>query len=91
MLVFKRKTGQAFLIGNNIEIEVLEIDNGQVKLGIRAPREVTVLRKEIAVSRDANLASAKSAEGTPLDNAIARLRSRWPKFLPSDPPDQEES
>jgi carbon storage regulator len=78
MLVFKRKTGQAFLIGNDIEIEVLAVDNGQVKLGIRAPREVTVLRKEIAVSRDANLASAKSVEDTPLENAIARLRNRWP-------------
>lgn len=79
MLVIKRKTGQSLLIGDGIEIEVLGVDYGQVKLGIRAPREVTVLRKEIAASREANLASAEAVADTPLENTIARLRDRWPK------------
>lgn len=79
MLVIKRKTGQSLLIGEGIEIEVLGVDYGQVKLGIRAPREVTVLRKEIAASREANLASAETVEDKPLENTIARLRDRWPK------------
>jgi carbon storage regulator len=79
MLVFRRRTGESFLIGDNIEVEVLEIENGQVKLGIRAPREITVLRKEIAANRDANLASARPVGEQPIEDAVARLRGRWAK------------
>ncbi len=86
MLVFRRRTGEGFLIGDNIEVEVLEIENGQVKLGIRAPREITVLRKEIAANRDANLASAKPVGERPIEDAVARLRGRWPKL----PPDEKD-
>ena len=47
MLALTRKTGDAIMINNNIEITVLEVRGDQVKLGISAPKEVTIYRKEV--------------------------------------------
>lgn len=47
MLVLKRKAGESILIGENIEIQIVEIDEGKVKIGIEAPKQITVLRKEV--------------------------------------------
>ena len=47
MLVLSRRPGQSILIGRDIEIVVLGSDGVQVRVGIRAPREVTVLRREL--------------------------------------------
>lgn len=47
MLVLTRKKGQALIIGDKIEITLLEIQGDQVRIGINAPRDVTVLRKEL--------------------------------------------
>ena len=47
MLALSRKNSEALIINNNIEITVLEIKGEQVKLGISAPKEVPVYRKEV--------------------------------------------
>jgi len=47
VLVLTRKLNQSILIGDDIEIVVLEIKGGQIRLGINAPRHVQILRKEI--------------------------------------------
>ena len=47
MLVLTRKPDQSIMIGSEIEITVLEVRGEQVRLGIRAPRNVTVHRKEV--------------------------------------------
>lgn len=47
MLALSRKKNEAIVINNNIEITILEIKGEQVKLGISAPKEVTVYRKEV--------------------------------------------
>ena len=47
MLALTRKKGEALVINNNIEVTVLEIRGDQIKLGIAAPREVPVYRKEV--------------------------------------------
>ncbi len=47
MLALSRKKGEAIVINNNIEITVLEIKGDQVKIGITAPKEVPVYRKEV--------------------------------------------
>ena len=49
MLALSRKKNEALVINNNIEITILEIKGEQVKLGITAPREVPVYRKEVYV------------------------------------------
>lgn len=47
MLILTRKVGESVAIGDDIQISVVEIKGTQVKLGIRAPRDVTVHREEI--------------------------------------------
>jgi carbon storage regulator len=47
MLVITRKKGEALLIGDNIEITIIKLDDGNVKLAIDAPLNVTILRKEL--------------------------------------------
>ena len=47
MLIITRKKGQSIMIGDNIEITVSKLDDGSVKLGIDAPKDMTILRKEI--------------------------------------------
>lgn len=47
MLVLSRKKGQSIMIGNDIEISIIDIQGEQVRLGINAPRNVTVYRKEV--------------------------------------------
>ena len=63
MLALSRKKNQAIIINNNIEVTVLEIKGEQVKLGISAPKDVPVYRKEVyAQIQDAN-ADAVNMDG----------------------------
>lgn len=47
MLVITRKKGESLLIGENIEITIVKLDDGSVKLAIDAPKEMRILRKEL--------------------------------------------
>ena len=47
MLIITRKKGESLIIGEDIEITVSKIENGSVKIGIKAPKEVLILRKEL--------------------------------------------
>ncbi len=58
MLALSRKKNEALIINNNIEITILEIKGEQVKIGITAPKEVPIYRKEVYVQiQDENKAS----------------------------------
>ena len=75
MLVLTRKPDQSIMVGSEIEITVLEVRGEQVRLGIRAPRTVTVHRKEIFEQiRQEN----QNAISAPLDalNEIGELLQR---------------
>jgi carbon storage regulator len=62
MLVLSRKKNEALSIGGDILIEVLDIEGDRVRLGIRAPKEVRIFRKELLLQTiDIN----KSAINTP--------------------------
>ncbi|MGN1171506.1 MAG: carbon storage regulator CsrA [Lachnospiraceae bacterium] len=63
MLALSRKKNEALIINNNVEITVLEIKGEQVKLGISAPREVPVYRKEVYVQIQEATKEAASIEG----------------------------
>ncbi len=55
MLALSRKKNEALIVNNNVEITVLEIKGEQVKLGISAPKEVPIYRKEVYVQiQDSN-------------------------------------
>lgn len=47
MLVITRKKDDSIFIGDDIEVIVVKIDDGSVKLAIKAPKDVTILRKEL--------------------------------------------
>ncbi|MBS6008525.1 MAG: carbon storage regulator CsrA [Haemophilus parahaemolyticus] len=47
MLILTRKTGESLLVGNDVEITVLSVRGSQVKLGVNAPKDIAVHRKEI--------------------------------------------
>lgn len=47
MLVITRKKGQSLMIGDDIEVTISKIEDGSVKIGINAPKNVTILRKEL--------------------------------------------
>lgn len=47
MLVLTRKSNESIIINGNIEIKVIEIEDGKVKLGIDAPKEIEIHRKEV--------------------------------------------
>lgn len=49
MLALARKVNESIMIGNDIEITVLEIKGDQIKLGVKAPKSVTIYRKELYV------------------------------------------
>ncbi|MPN55936.1 Translational regulator CsrA [bioreactor metagenome] len=65
MLVISRKAGESLLIGENIEVFLLETAGDKVKLGIAAPRDVKVIRKELREIEQLNRESACAA-GTDL-------------------------
>ena len=61
MLALSRKKDEAIIINDDIEITVIEIKGDQVKLGISAPREVPVYRKEIYLQiQEANKAATQA-------------------------------
>lgn len=61
MLILSRKEDESIIIGDNIEIKVLEIKDGKVRLGIEAPKNVDILRKELyAEVEEENIAAAES-------------------------------
>ena len=63
MLALSRKRGESLIIGNNVEVTILDIKNEQVKIGISAPREVPIYRKEVWLQiQEANKAAASVDE-----------------------------
>lgn len=61
MLALSRKKGEALIVNNNIEITILEIKGEQVKIGIAAPKEVPIYRKEVYVQIQESNKEAMSA------------------------------
>jgi len=58
MLMMSRREGETILIGEEIEIEIVHISRSRVRLGIRAPRALPVLAREIKLVRDENRTAA---------------------------------
>jgi carbon storage regulator len=75
----KRRAGESFTIGDEIEIEVLEVNGSRVKLGIIAPDFVAIVRKEAVVTREENITASQPVA----PDALAALANRlWVKTNP---------
>ena len=69
MLILSRKKDESIIIDGNIEIKIVEIEDGKVKIGIEAPKNIDIMRKELykkiqeenlaAVNNTANLEQMK--------------------------------
>jgi len=63
MLVLARKLNESIVVGDNITIKVISIDKGVVKLGIEAPKEISIVRNELLEDvKDLNIAASKEVE-----------------------------
>jgi carbon storage regulator len=60
MLVLTRRTNQSIMIGDEIEISVLSVSGEKVRIGIEAPQEIPVFRKEVYLRIEAERASANA-------------------------------
>ncbi len=75
MLVLTRKVNQAIRIGTEVEVRVLEVCEGQVRLGVVAPRWIPVHREE--VYRAIQEANREAAGTAPQD--VAAALAAWPR------------
>jgi carbon storage regulator len=76
MLVIRRRPGEALLIGEGVEIEILGCSPSQVKLGIRAPKQVAVLRKEIHLTGEQNRLAASQLTADGMGRLLDGLRGK---------------
>jgi carbon storage regulator len=74
MLVLRRRAGESLLIGDDIEIEVLSVTEHGAKIGVRAPRETLVLRKELKITQQQNAQAALGPAPRDFEQALKNLR-----------------
>jgi len=67
MLALTRRTGQSILIGRDIEVHVVRIEGDRVVLGVRAPREVPVMRSEVVAQVEDEVRGAADARADVLE------------------------
>lgn len=58
MLIITRKNGEGFHIGDDVEVTVIESGKDKVRLGIKAPKDVKIIRSELYESREFNVRAA---------------------------------
>jgi carbon storage regulator len=75
MLVLTRKSNQSIMIGDDIEVSVLSIMGEKVRIGIQAPREIPVFRREVYLEIQQGQGAGTSPQAE-VDDALKRLSSR---------------
>ncbi len=73
MLVMWRRAGESLLVGDDIDVEVLEVRPHRVKLGLSVPESIAIVRKEARLTRDENVAAAISMDRGSVDSLLNRL------------------
>ncbi len=73
MLVVTRKNNESLIISEDIEITILEISKDRVKIGIQAPKEVKIVRRELIDTQNANRESSEAIAKSALDALLKNL------------------
>jgi carbon storage regulator len=73
MLLIRRRAGESILIGEDIEIQIVDLSPSRVKIGITAPREVVVLRKEVKLSSEQNIAASVPLNPVAVERLLQNL------------------
>ena len=73
MLVLTRQRNESIVIGDDIEVRVLSVVGEKVRLGIQAPRDVPVFRKEVFIEMLQQRLEAGTAAREDVDEALKRL------------------
>lgn len=68
MLILSRKVGERIVVGDNVEIEIVEIRGNKVRIGIDAPSIVSIHRKEIWRENQEQPGDASEADGSAREN-----------------------
>ena len=76
MLVLTRKTNQSIMIGDEIEVTVLAVSRDKIRLGITAPRDVPVFRKEVYLSIKGEGAEAEKDASGKVTDALDELTKK---------------
>ncbi len=74
MLVLTRKTNQSIMIGDEIEVTVLAVSRDKIRLGIAAPREVPVFRKEVYLSIQGEQGEGAAGDREETEKALEALK-----------------
>ncbi len=73
MLVLARKIDESIVLGDNITIKVISVDKGVVKLGIDAPKDISIIRSELLEDvKESNIAASKDIDANTL-NILSKL------------------
>ena len=78
MLILARRIGESIMVGDQVEISIVDIKGDQVKLGIKAPSQVKVYRREVyaAIQEENRAAAAAAPESLPEFDELLRGKSR---------------
>ena len=77
MLVLTRKTNQSIMIGDDVEVTVLAVSRDKIRLGITAPRDIPVFRKEVYLSiKEERRARRMGTRSEAVDDALDELAKR---------------
>jgi carbon storage regulator len=84
--MMSRREGETILIGDDVEIVIAHIGRSRVKVGIRAPRETTVIAREMKLVREENRAAAGAEPVSDWGGLLARLENS--SQVSASPPDK---
>ncbi len=75
MLILSRKIGEALLVNNDIQIKIIEVTGDKVKIGIDAPKNIKILRKELRQTMDSNKESSAAMTPAKLRHMLLDMKN----------------